>query len=351
MPCICESKKAQLTFIIPCPGAPLRIPVHYSMGGLLIANTLLRTDGHSCSRSKVSQEMFCLQSSQALHVLENSLRRHLPESLKVYGTVYHMNHGNPFKLKALVDKWPDFNTLVIRPQEQDMTDDLDNYNNTYLIYSKDPKHCQEVLSASEVINWKQHLQIQSTQSSLGKVIESLGAMNLSEVKHTQCFLYMIFQTAKKLTPALVDEKNLVASSNKPKPFDRKLFKFASLDAAHAALVDSSWSFGGNEKSRKFIERCILTLPSFCIMGPEGMPVSWALVDHTGEMRMGGTSPEYRGQGLIYHLMCHQIQTLDNLGFPMYGHVAKANFTMQRIAAMVKHIPMPCTWNQWNCVPL
>jgi hypothetical protein len=29
-----------------------------------------------------------------------------------------MNQGNPFKLKALVDKWPDFNTVVVRPQEQ-----------------------------------------------------------------------------------------------------------------------------------------------------------------------------------------------------------------------------------------
>ena len=29
-----------------------------------------------------------------------------------------MNQGNPFKLKALVDKWPDFNTVVIRPQEE-----------------------------------------------------------------------------------------------------------------------------------------------------------------------------------------------------------------------------------------
>lgn len=38
--------------------------------------------------------------------------------LQVYGTIYYMNRGNPFKLKALVDKWPEFNTVVVRPQEQ-----------------------------------------------------------------------------------------------------------------------------------------------------------------------------------------------------------------------------------------
>lgn len=87
------------------------------------------------------------------------------------------------------------------------------------------------------------------------------------------------------------------------------------------------------------------------MGPEGTPVSWTLMDHTGELRMGGTLPKYRHQSLIYHVACHQIQTLEKLGFPMYLHVDKVNLTIQRMAAMLGHIPMPCTWNQWNWVPL
>ncbi|EDM12927.1 rCG47722 [Rattus norvegicus] len=295
--------------------------------------------------------MFYIQSSEALQILKNSLRKHLPESLKVYGTVFHMNQGNPFKLKAVVDKWPDFNTVVIRPQEQDMTDDLDHYNNTYLIYSKDPKHCQEFLGSSDVINWKQHLQIQSSQADLGKVIENLGATNLGKVKHKQCFLYMVSHTAKKLTPSLVDAKHLVVSSEKPTPFDHQLFKFARLDVKHAALVNSIWYFGGNEKSQKFIERCIFTFPSVCIMGPEGTPVSWALMDHTGELRMAGTLPKYRHQNLIYHVAFHQVHTLEKLGFPMYLHVDKVNLTIQRMSAVLGHVPMPCTWNQWNWVPL
>lgn len=45
--------------------------------------------------------------------------------------------------------------------KQEMADDCDHYTNTYQIYSKDPKNCQEFLSSPEVINWKQHLQIQS----------------------------------------------------------------------------------------------------------------------------------------------------------------------------------------------
>uniref|UniRef100_A0A8C2MHV2 Glycine N-acyltransferase-like protein n=1 Tax=Cricetulus griseus TaxID=10029 RepID=A0A8C2MHV2_CRIGR len=265
--------------------------------------------------------MLYLQGSQMLQLLENSLRKHLPESLKAYGTVFHMNKGNPFKVKALVDKWPDFNTVVIRPQEEDMTDDLDHYTNTYLIYSKDPVNCQKFLGSSEVINWKQHLQIQSSQSSLDKVIEHLADINLGNVKHTQCFLYMVFDTAKKLLPSLVDSKNLVQSNQ--------------------AFILSPLC-----QSISLLSRPVFTLTTFL-----GIPVSWCLMDHTGELRMGGTLPQYRRQGLIYHISHHQIHTLGNLDIPLYVHVDKSNLTMQRVAAMLAHVRMPCNWNQWNYVPL
>ncbi|XP_069397063.1 glycine N-acyltransferase-like isoform X2 [Delphinus delphis] len=160
--------------------------------------------------------MFPLQGAQMLQMLEKSLRKSLPTSLKVYGTVFHMNQGNPFKLKALVDRWPDFNTVVIRPQEQDMTDDLDHYTNTYHIYSKDLKNCQEFLSLPEVINWKQHLQIQSSQSSLNEVIQSLAATKSFKVKQSQNILYVAIEAIRELAPSLLDVKNLSLSHGKPK---------------------------------------------------------------------------------------------------------------------------------------
>ncbi|MEJ1273372.1 putative gene 4952 [Cricetulus griseus] len=239
--------------------------------------------------------MLHLRNPQMLQMLEKSLRKHLPESLKVYGTVFHMNQGNPFKLKALVDKWPDFNTVIVRPQE--MADDLDPHTNTYQLYSKDPKNCLEFLGTPEAINWKQHLQIQSSQSNLNEVIMGLAAAKLVKVKRTQCILYMMPQTAKKLVPFLMaDTENSHNKSGRPRPINQEMFKLSSLDVTHAALVDKYWHFGGNERSQRFIEHCIQTFPSSCLLGPEGTPVSWALMDQTGEIRMAGTVPDYRAQG-------------------------------------------------------
>ncbi|XP_059874941.1 glycine N-acyltransferase-like isoform X2 [Delphinus delphis] len=262
-----------------------------------------------------------------------------------------MNQGNPFKLQALVDRWPDFNTVVIRPQEQEMTDDLDHYTNTYQVYSKDPKKCQEFLGLPEVINWKQHLQIQSSQSSLDDVINHLAAIKLGKVKRTQCFLYMVSETTKKLATSLLDEKNVSPNGDKYKSIHQKVLKLSSLDPTHAALVNKFWHFGGNERSQRFIERCIRTFPTFCLLGPEGTPVSWALMDQTGELRMAGTIPEYRAQGLITYLIYVQVQALDKLGFPMYSHVDRANHIMQKLNFKLQNISVSSDWNQWNFVPL
>lgn len=295
--------------------------------------------------------MFPLQGAQMLQMLETYLRKSLPESLKVYGTVFHMNQGNPFKLKVLVDKWPDCNTVVVRPQEQEMTDDFDHYTNTYQIYSKDPENSQDFLSSPEVINWKQHLQIQSSQSSLNEAIQNLAVVKSVKVEQTQRFLYMTTETIKKLVPSLLDVKNLPPNSGKPKAINEEMFKLSSLDVTHAALVNKFWHFGGNERSQRFIERCIRSFPSFALLGPEGTPVSWSLMDQTGEMRMGGTVPEYRSQGLVTYVVYTQSQALEKLGFPTYSHVDKNNKIMQKMCYNLHHLPMPCDWSQWYCVPL
>ncbi|XP_054419734.1 glycine N-acyltransferase-like isoform X2 [Pteronotus mesoamericanus] len=265
--------------------------------------------------------MFQVQGAQMLRKLEGFLRKSLPESLKVYGTVFHMNKGNPYKLKALVDEWPDFNTVVVRPQEQEMVDDFDCYTNTYQIYSKDPGNCQELLGSPGVINWKQHLQIQTLDS------------------------------VKTLMPSLLDTKNVPPGDGKPKSINEEMFKLSSLDVTHAALVNEFWHFGGNERSQRFIKHCIQNFPNFCLLGPEGTPISWNLMDQTGEMRMAGTIPEYRCQGLISYLIYNQTQALNKLGFPLYCHVDKKNKIMQKVIYKMQFICMPCSWNQWHCVPL
>ncbi|XP_045141949.1 glycine N-phenylacetyltransferase-like [Echinops telfairi] len=294
----------------------------------------------------------CLQGSQMLQILEKSLRKSLPESLKVYGTIFHMSQRNPFKLKALVDKWPDYNAVVVRPEEQNMTDNFGHYTNTYQIYSKDPWNCQEFLGISEVTNWKQHLQIRSSHSSLDEVIPNLASTKSIKVKRTQRILYMMPKTARTLVLSLLQAKNLPPEMRRPKPINEELFKHASLDITHPALVTRFWHFCGNESSQRLIERCIRTFPTACLLGPEGTPVSWMWMDQTGELRTGATVvPKHRAQGLISHLLYFHIQALDELGFPTSNHRDRANKFIQKMSESLQLVHLPCDWSQWNCVPV
>ncbi|KAG8511288.1 Glycine N-acyltransferase, partial [Galemys pyrenaicus] len=190
-----------------------------------------------------------------------------------------------------------------------------------------------------------------SQSSLNEAIQSLAAAKSLQVTHSQNILYMWVETVKKLVPSLLDRKVLAPTGGKPRAIDEALFRPSSLDVAHAALVNKFWAFGGNEKSLRFIERCIRTFPSFCLLGPEGTPVCWDLMDQTGELRMAATLPEYRSQGLISYIIHYQEQALNKLGFPIYSHVNKNNISMQKMSYALHYIPMPCDWNQWHCVPL
>ncbi|XP_057583098.1 glycine N-acyltransferase-like [Hippopotamus amphibius kiboko] len=190
-----------------------------------------------------------------------------------------------------------------------------------------------------------------SQSSLTEVIQNLAATKSFKVNQSQNILYMAIETIKELAPSLLDVKNLSLTDGEPKAIDQELFKLSSLDPPHAALVNKFWHFGGNERSQRFIERCIRSFPTFCLLGPEGTPVSWSLMDQTGEMRMGGTIPEYRAHGLVTYVIHCQSQALIKHGFPVYSHVDKKNKIMQKMSHSLNHIPVPCDWNQWNCVPL
>uniref|UniRef100_A0A8C6DDJ5 Glycine N-acyltransferase-like protein n=1 Tax=Moschus moschiferus TaxID=68415 RepID=A0A8C6DDJ5_MOSMO len=274
------------------------------------------------------------ESSDLLPVSASGKHVHSPHKLNI------------FALKQDLFFWPNILLLNCHFTELEMTDDLDHYTNTYQVYSKEPQKCHEFLGSPEVINWKQHLQIQSSQSSLDDVIKNLAATKLGKVKQTQCFLYMASEAGKKLATSLLEAKKLSVNV-----LCILMLTLSTLDPAHAVLVNKLWYFGGNERSQRFIERCIQTFPTSCLLGPEGTPVSWMLMDQTGELRMAGTLPEYRAQGLISYITCVHVQTLNKLGFPLYSHVDKGNHIMQKVCSNMQSILVPCGWNQWNFVPL
>nr|XP_042714074.1 glycine N-acyltransferase-like protein 3 isoform X2 [Chrysemys picta bellii] len=107
-------------------------------------------------------------------------------------------------------------------------------------------------------------------------------------------------------------------------------RLSSLDVSHADLLNETWAFGGNEKSRKYLASLIRHFPSVCLLDAAGHPVSWIASDPFGAMGPGYTLPQHRGRGYMGMLTNLIAKRLHALGYPSYGYVAMENYPMQRL---------------------
>ncbi|KAM4636077.1 glycine N-acyltransferase-like isoform 3-T3 [Discoglossus pictus] len=281
--------------------------------------------------------MLFLTCSSKLATLRKALTHSFPESLKACGALHHVINKNSFNLQVLVDQWPDFTSVICRPPLEEMTDPSDRYTNTYFLFSKDQQRLSEMLQNPHVINWTQELQIQGCQTELGEVLRDVSAKHRSGIRFTSNILYM---------------RDSIQSSEVPEQPDSNTdLQFSSLSPYESSLVNAKWAFGGNEKSRLYVERCIKTFPSTCVRkNGVGPPIAWGLSEQSAESRIGYTDPNYRNKGLLRKMILRLATTLYSRGAPLYCHVAPDNIRSQA-ATLNAGYKQAGRWEQWNFNPI
>ncbi|XP_011818876.1 PREDICTED: glycine N-acyltransferase-like protein 1 [Colobus angolensis palliatus] len=296
--------------------------------------------------------MILLNNSQKLLTLYKSLASSIPESLKVYGSVYHINHGNPFNMEVLVDSWPEYQMVIIRPQKQEMTDDMDSYTNVYRIFSKEPQKSQEVLKNCEIINWKQKLRIQGLQESLDEGIRAAAFSKSVKIEYSRAVLF-ITEDFLNLHASNKSKFGSWAETGQPADeFESETLnlKCAQLDVSHSGLVNDKWNLGKNERSLCYIKRCIGALPTACMLGPEGVPISWLTMDPSSEAGMAYSMEKYRSRGIMVQLMLRFMKYLLQKNIPYYFSTLDVNEKYRRVVEQYGGFEASCGWHQWTCYP-
>ncbi|XP_074128633.1 glycine N-acyltransferase-like protein 2 [Sminthopsis crassicaudata] len=297
--------------------------------------------------------MIRLHESKKLQILHQSLSEYIPEAMKVYGSIFNIIRGNPFNLEVLVDSWPDYQTVITRPQKKEMMDDKDHYINTYHIFSKDFQKLPAILECNSVINWKQSLTIQGCQNGLNEKIRDVVPFKSIKVDYSKRFLYITGDVLKSITSnasKLMKSNEVTSSENVTFRSTNNNFKPALLDVSHAELVSNNWKFGKNEKSLRFVKRCLQKFPGYCLLGPEGNPITWTIMEHTNELRMVYTLPEYRGKRIAKMMGISYIQHLKENDMPFYCSVEKMNEQSHKLMKSLGFHAMDCGWHEWKCVP-
>ena len=133
--------------------------------------------------------------------------------------------------------------------------------------------------------------------------------------------------------------------------DRKeTFQSIFLDVSHARIVNEHWELGKNEKSLKYVEHCLQNFVGFGILNSEGNPVSWFMTEQSCEIRMGYTSPKYRGQGHMWEMGGHSVAYFLSKNIPFYIHVSEDKEKTQQMLISFGFKNALCGWHQWKCTP-
>ncbi|XP_051822812.1 glycine N-acyltransferase-like protein 2 [Antechinus flavipes] len=297
--------------------------------------------------------MIRLHEAKMLQTLHRSLIPNIPEAIKVYGAIFHINCGNPFNLEVLVDSWPDYHTVITRPQKQEMIDDRDRYTNTYHIFSKNLQKLPEILESESVINWKQSLTIQGCQKGLDEKIRDAVASKSIQVNYNKRFLYVTDNVLKSITSntsKLMKPLKVASAENLKFISTNNNFRPSLLSVFHAELINNNWKFGQNEKSLRFVKRCLQNFPGYCLLDSEGNPISWTILEHTSEMRMSYSLPEYQRRGFAKQVMNNFMEYLQKNDTIFYGQVEETNEAAQKFLKSVGFSAVDCGGYEWECIP-
>ncbi|NXP62503.1 GLYL3 protein, partial [Chloropsis cyanopogon] len=213
-----------------------------------------------------------------LQRLEGILRNSLPLALPVFGAVLNINRGNPGQYEVLVDKWPEFGAVLARPSGE--------------VASGDMGHCRRGVTrrAGTCQVCSEHPWVPPGAGER-RLLEHAGGVLPGPGR-------------PPLTPALA----------RPAPGVR----VGSLSPWHVDLLNETWPYGGNARSRRYLAEILGRFPQVCLQDSSGQPISWVLTDHFGTGTHSYTLPEHRRHGHMQVALTVAAQRAHARGFPTFG---------------------------------
>ncbi|XP_052427922.1 glycine N-acyltransferase-like protein 3 [Carassius gibelio] len=245
--------------------------------------------------------------SDELKIAETALYAHLPKSIKVYGFVYAMNRGKPHTLEVLVDTWPAFTTIIVRPDPNNNR--AKDFMKKVTLYSTDEEVLRRMLAMEDAIDWSTYFLIGGCDLRHLPILKETAASRGISIKRLS-LVHLMTLTEPNHLP------ELITSDLEP--------RLSVLSESHANVVNKTWKFGGDDKGYRNILNLIRHFPTCCITDENNQPVSWVLLYDYCAMGMLYTQPEHRGKGYAKALVTTMAKRLHSQGYPVYCFIEESN---------------------------
>ncbi|XP_028828219.1 glycine N-acyltransferase-like protein 3 isoform X3 [Denticeps clupeoides] len=259
---------------VPCPVSTIRPRV--------LGRDLSGDDGLQKTSSMI------VLGEDELQQAEKALAPLSPAAVKVYGCLFSINRGKALNLEVVADSWPDFSVLVCKPKVQGTADREGDFN-IYSIFSRDQASLKKLLSSPGLLRWDAFTLLAGVDINHLDAVTDLAAQHGVPAR-TQCVMHVLMLNSH-------DQLRVYQSV----PEDR----IRPLQAEHAALVNSTWKYGGDHNSYNSVLGYISNHPSLCVMDEGGGgPLSWVLVYHHLALGLLYTLPQHRRKGYAKTLRLH-----------------------------------------------
>ncbi|XP_005046666.1 PREDICTED: glycine N-acyltransferase-like protein 3 [Ficedula albicollis] len=202
--------------------------------------------------------MLILRCPAQLQLLEETLRKSLPTTLPVLGTVMTVARGNPASHEVLVDSWPHFSIVLTRLRPEDHRDPRDYYTNQLSVFYRDKGALQALLEGTEAVAHGRAFQILGMQDGLDEAVQEVASARGLKVETIRYWALM--------SPEPPQPRSQIPSG----------LRLAPVSPSHVPLLNATWALGGNARSRAFLLGLVRTLPSACLLDVRGRPVSWTV---------------------------------------------------------------------------
>jgi len=117
-------------------------------------------------------------------------------------------------------------------------------------------------------------------------------------------------------------------------------RVGSLSPAHVDLVDETWAYGGNARSRRYLAEVVGGFPTLCLHEGSGGPFCWVLSDPFGAAAHGYTLPSHRRRGHMLVALGMAARRARARGFEAFGHTVPENRAMQRVLEELGYRQLP-----------
>ncbi|KAM6138243.1 glycine N-acyltransferase-like protein 3 [Phoenicopterus ruber ruber] len=244
--------------------------------------------------------------------------------------------------EVVVDSWPDFKAVIMRPQRENEMDDLDHYINAYAVFYKELQAYQELLENTNAINGGQIFQIDyvdNTQTELSSTYCGLQD-GICEISRTVALSKQVDVKTSSFQMVIHSDPDTLPDARLQ--MDPKL-TLACLDISHASLLNKTWSRGGNPRCQKYLANLICCFPSVCVLDDNEHLLSWSLKNQFATMIHGYTLPEHWRKGYSRLMATTLAKKLHRCGFPAQGNVLETNIPSVTLLKSMNDQFLPCSF--------